>query len=227
MRDDEYYQQRRVHYQNPEVVQTYDQSRFGQGKGRARNRLVLDAVNRALDCAAGLGHPPQSVLDLPCGTGRLIPLMQERRASYVGSDISWEMMGEAFKRMSDLDGSTRPFVRCDAERLPFEEATFDAVVSLRFMFHLPPEVRVKILREMGRVSRRWVMFDARTRYSVNFLWRSVRRLWGRPLDSDYFTRAVIERDAQAAGLRVVKIFPARPYLSDWWIVLAEKVSVSS
>jgi hypothetical protein len=79
-----------------------------------------------------------------------------------------------------------------------------------------------MLREMGRVSRRWLILDYRHKYSWHYgVWR-VRRLLG--LTRAPFPRvgrAQMERELHAAGLRVRRVFPVARVFSDKWIVLGE------
>lgn len=49
------------------------------------------------------------------------------------------------------------FVRSSAERLPFADNTFDVVVSLDMLEHLPDAIRVESLRELTRVARQLVL----------------------------------------------------------------------
>jgi ubiquinone/menaquinone biosynthesis C-methylase UbiE len=51
-------------------------------------------------------------------------------------------------------------VQCDAERLPFKDRSFDAVVSLRFMRHLDRTARRQVLTEMSRATRRWLVIGS-------------------------------------------------------------------
>ena len=51
-------------YRNAVVATTYDSSRFLSAKGQKRNRLMLAAIRRAFDKAAGRGAPLHGCLDL-------------------------------------------------------------------------------------------------------------------------------------------------------------------
>lgn len=94
-----------------------------------------------------------TVLDIPCGTGRLIPLFQNRGHRVIGADISAHMMGQvstANREMPALRGLTQ----VDAEHLPFADNSVDYVVSLRlFHFELPAVTAETMLREFARISR--------------------------------------------------------------------------
>jgi SAM-dependent methyltransferase len=188
----------------------------------------LAAIQRAFDKAASLGTPIRSCLDLPCGTGRLFPWLWHRQLRFVGADISLEMMRAAWHKGGATNGGENPLalVQCDGESLPFKSQSLDAVFSIRFMFHVPREVRRRILQEMARVSRRWLIVDFRHCYSVRWCFRrfchgvGVARHMG-----EVWSRGSLRGEAAEAGLQVVGIFSPRQGLSifsDKWVVLLEK-----
>lgn len=98
--------------------------------------------------AAGL-KKGQDVLDVACGTGVLAIAALNRvgnEGSVTGIDPNEEMLAVARRKNTDIEWRTGR-----AEQLPFEDATFDAVVSqFGFMFF---EDRAQALREMMRVLR--------------------------------------------------------------------------
>src|SRR5215218_2456079 len=86
-------------YRDSVVATTYDSSRFLSARGQKRNRLTLAAIQRAFDKATSLGTPIRYCLDLPCGTGRLIPWLRQRQLRFVGADISHEMLRMAWTKV--------------------------------------------------------------------------------------------------------------------------------
>jgi ubiquinone/menaquinone biosynthesis C-methylase UbiE len=92
---------------------------------------------------------PDRTLELACGTGQLIPEIAERSSFTVGLDYSDSMLEPALKRIreSNLNAS---IVRSDARALPFEDASFDAVVSTFPASFIANE---RTLNEIARVLR--------------------------------------------------------------------------
>lgn len=78
----------------------------------------------------------ERILDIGCGTGRLTSEIAGRGRAFevVGTDRSGTMLDEARSHF----GSIAEFVRADATRLPFRDATFDAVFSTA-TFHWIPD----------------------------------------------------------------------------------------
>jgi ubiquinone/menaquinone biosynthesis C-methylase UbiE len=75
------------------------------------------------------------VLDLACGTGRTSRLAARVAASVVGVDLSPEMLARATAAAAGVE-SLR-FELADAERLPFADAEFTALVCSNAFHHYP------------------------------------------------------------------------------------------
>jgi malonyl-CoA O-methyltransferase len=97
--------------------------------------LYAPAHLRALRLARQLMPQPRRVLDVGCGTGRL--LRQARRhypaAALVGVDAAWAMV--AIAAAATPAGARVHHVRAAAERLPFAGGTFDLVVATMAVRH--------------------------------------------------------------------------------------------
>ncbi|MFZ5862142.1 MAG: class I SAM-dependent methyltransferase [Nitrospirota bacterium] len=174
--------------------------------------------------ARRLGGSVRTALDCPCGTGRILPLLSAEKLRVVGSDLSLEMMGQIRRKSFDSSSALRGLVRGDAERLPYRDNGFDVVLSIRFLFHLPTDVRRRIVREMARVSREWLILDYRHKYTLKYALKRLKHALGMSRE-EYrrVSRADIDADFRAAGIDLVKIFPTVPGLSDKWVILARKV----
>lgn len=219
------YGNKRAHYQADDVASRYDAERWTAGTRRWSNRRTLLAIGRALALARRVGGPVREGLDCPCGTGRILPLLFGERVRVVGADLSWEMMQQIRKKSFHASPSLRGLVRCDVEGLPFRDGGFDVVLSIRFLFHLPTEVRRRAVSEMARVSREWLILDYRHRYTLKYaIKRLKRRLGFSRTEYRRVSRQDIADDFRAAGIELVKIFPTVPWLSDKWVILGRKVS---
>jgi SAM-dependent methyltransferase len=209
------YAHKRRFYRDSEVAAYYDQERFVGPLKRRRNRRKWRTIRDALATLDDV----HVVLDTPCGTGRFTGHLATHGFDVVGSDISLEMMRRAVEA-GDRSPGVAGFVQADAERLPLSDDAVDCVVSIRFMFHVPPPTRVSILREMSRVAP-WLVVDYRHRYSYRYAkWRALRtlRLTRRPLER--VSRAGLEQEFHDAGLSVLRVLPVTRVFSDKWIVVA-------
>src|ERR1700754_696690 len=94
-----------------------------------RHRILPDGAPEAIRAAVlgAVDASPPRLLDLGAGTGRIgIPFITARD-DYVGVDLSFGMLSE-FKRRAA--GGAR-LVQADGERLPFADASFDAILLIQ------------------------------------------------------------------------------------------------
>lgn len=98
----------------------------------------VDAIRRFLGPGRG------RCLDLGCGTGVAIPELIRLGWTVVGVDVSEEMLSRARAFGAELH-------RAPAEALPFDDASFDAAVSI--WMHTDVDDFSAILREAARVLR--------------------------------------------------------------------------
>lgn len=206
-------------YQSSEVASDYDFHRFGSPERQRRNARKWKMIERALTYAGTI----RTVLDLPCGTGRFTGHLARAGYEVIGSDIAMEMMQVAANQLAGAP-RLRGYVRADAERLPLADGAIDCVMSIRFLLHIDPATRVAIIREMARVSTRWLILDYRHKHSYRYMRLRLRRALGVPSARKLpqVSRAEMMSELAAAGVRVVKIFPIAPFFSDKWVVLCEK-----
>jgi SAM-dependent methyltransferase len=147
---------RKTGYQNQGVAEIYLERRFGHPRGRRQNEETKIALERALNSISGA----KTILDMPCGSGRLTQFFYDRDYTYFGADISLEMMN-VLAREQKARNITPSLVRCDGEALPFKDNAFDCVVCFRFLNHsIPKGVRDNVFREMKRVSRKWLILQS-------------------------------------------------------------------
>jgi len=206
-----------IHYQDQKVAKSYDAERFSSMAGRVFKNVEITALRRALSNVA-VGS---SLLDVPCGTGRIALPLRDWGYQVTCADISLEMIQVARERMG-RNGISR-FSRASVTALPFMDGSFDVVLSMRFLPHLPTEQRRIIFPELARVSRRWVLFS--NSYSNG--WYSTRRHIKKILRHQAPTRfPICERDLQeemrSANLREVRRFWPWRYVSEELLVLCEK-----
>ena len=211
------YPDRKQFYRDSYVAGTYDAHRFESRKRKRRNARKWRTIVRALAHTEDV----QSVLDLPCGTGRFTGKLAELGKTVVASDISMEMMAVAHQAEERVDGILG-YVQADSENLSIADDAVDCIVSIRFVQHLDPAARRAIFREFARVTRRWVIIDFRVQHSFRYWSTRVRRavrLTQRSLPQ--LSRRTIEEDLEQAGMRVRAIVPVARYFSDKWIVVCE------
>ena len=91
-------------------------------------------------------RPNSALLDLGCGAG-MLALLKRKGVALTGVDLSDECVAAA--RRNGYDEA----VRSALDALPFADASFDYVVSLDVIGHIPAEEKDVVLREIKRVLR--------------------------------------------------------------------------
>ena len=130
-----------------------------------RERALLTSYFRRI------GHVG-SLLDLPCGHGRLSDFLKSQCDTLVEGDWSHTMVG---LNLRDHGQDHRHYVRASALEIPFPDRTFDVVVSFRLSHHLETqELRERHLRELFRVSKKHVIVTWFSATSLKNILRQVR-----------------------------------------------------
>jgi ubiquinone/menaquinone biosynthesis C-methylase UbiE len=98
--------------------------------------------------------PGQRVLDIGCGTGTLAIMVKRAQpaADVVGLDGDPAILELGRAKVADA----RVDVRLDqgmSFELPYEDASFDRVLSSLFFHHLKPDAKARTAREVARVLR--------------------------------------------------------------------------
>jgi ubiquinone/menaquinone biosynthesis C-methylase UbiE len=206
--------EKRDAWRDERVAREYDERRFHGPLARLKHRRDVRVV-LALLAEAGAGR---RVLDVACGTGRILPELARAGYRPVGADVALEMLRAGRVR----HGRATPLLQAEAARLPFPSGAFDAVVSLRFLFHAAPAERAALLGEMRRVSGKGgVVAEVCYRWTWKHLGRYLRSRLGlaaryRPSQG----RAALARELASAGLELVRLRPVSRLFSDKAIFLA-------
>lgn len=105
--------------------------------------------------AGALGSEPLRVLDVGTGPGIMANMLAEMGHQVTGIDVSEGMLKRARDNSSSLHNSLE-FVLGDAENLPFEGESFDAVVNRYVLWTIPDPKRAlaewrRILKPGGRM----------------------------------------------------------------------------
>ena len=110
---------------------------------------------KAMLIEQGAVEPGQRVLDLGCGTGTLAIQVKRREpgAEVVGLDADPEMLSQA-EAKAEGAGVEVDLTEGMSTELPFEDGSFDRVLSTLFFHHLDPEPKRRTAREIARVLRK-------------------------------------------------------------------------
>ena len=114
------------------------------------SEAVADRVEAALGpTVRGRRRRAARLLEVGVGTGRIALPLHRRGHRVIGVDLSLAMMAEYRRKAAAAGLAAPPLVRADVTRLPFRDASVDAVVEVHVL-HLVPGWR-RALDELRRV----------------------------------------------------------------------------
>jgi SAM-dependent methyltransferase len=110
-----------------------------------RRRLVEHVLHRAAPTADG-------ALELGCGTGSMLPLLENRFATVVGIDGHAGLLRRAGQR-----SSTAALIQADVCSTPVDDAQFDIIAAFDVIEHVDPDVFLAEARRLARPGGRLVL----------------------------------------------------------------------
>jgi ubiquinone/menaquinone biosynthesis C-methylase UbiE len=188
------------------------------GAADAMRRRALKYVAEGMH---GRNQRDLTGLDVGCGTGRLLAFLHDAwpGMKLTGLDLSAPYLAEARRligrtaRVKLLEGA--------AEKLPFDDASFDFIVSSFLLHELPGDVRHQVLAEMARVVKpggRAVIVDS-IQKGDQPAWDGLLDLFPYYFHEPYYAEYAngrIEEWATSAGLKVLE--RERAFLSSVTVV---------
>jgi SAM-dependent methyltransferase len=126
----------------------YDDRRYRTAYGRLFGRLHHEVIAELLTACPATSR----ILEIACGTGHITGLLQHLGFAPVACDLTPEMMERARARCECRRPSPY-FVRADAFDLPFMKASFDVIVTTRFLHLFSVNDQKRVYAECARVLR--------------------------------------------------------------------------
>ena len=161
-----------------------------------------------------------SVIDVPCGTGKLGPILSKYPIKILAADVSKAMLDLAYNEYQE---DKTKYEIIDATEIPHKNKSFDIVVCLRLFQRLPSDTRRKILSEFNRVSKEYLIIS----YSFSSKWQKIRYKIKKTINknSPYFfseNKNSIIRELNDSGFDVLQSRLVLKYFSSEIIFLAKK-----
>ncbi|MBD0705186.1 class I SAM-dependent methyltransferase [Pseudomonas sp. Fig-3] len=177
--------------------------------------------------ALALAGDPGLVLDLPCGAGRLWPVLAEKpNRVIIGADNSTAMLKTALNAQpADVVKRVQP-LHASAFDIALPDNAVDSIFCMRLLHHIgEPAHRLAILREFERVTRDSVIVSLWV--DGNFkAWRR-KRLEHTRGQKGYQNRfvlpaATVEGEFRQAGFRIQERLDFLPLYAMWRVYVLRK-----
>jgi ubiquinone/menaquinone biosynthesis C-methylase UbiE len=117
------------------------------------------------------------ILDLACGVGRVLVPLAKKGAHVFGIDNSNKMLKISADNVKSAGVEENvQLKKSDAANLPFVDNSFDVVICVGLLEHLPELIRYKVLSEISRViKRRGILLLTITNVNKNVFLKQVKR----------------------------------------------------
>jgi len=175
------------------------------------------AVRRLLRSCKG-----EIVLDVPCGTGKIMTALARRGHQVVGLDTSAKMLAQIAGSEKELT----ELLVADIRRIPLRDSSVDVVLCNRFLHRIDPSDHRRALNEIRRVGKQYaILYFAVKGVFANCVFRLERTLdLGNRGLTFYLTRNEIRDELETLGWTLVRATSVIPFLSTGYVVLASPVT---
>lgn len=198
---------------------TEERSRKYQKRPAAKHAAEM----KLLDKAFAFVPADHTVLDVPCGGGRVSVHLAHKGYRMTAGDLSDAMVQIARETMAKnkLDATV---AKQDVEKLTFPDRAFDTIVSFRLFHHFPnAEIRRRVAHELCRVAARNVVLSYFTPLSFTSAKNKLRaKLGGKKIKKFATSLAEIEGYFAECGFRLVKDFAQTPLIHTLHVAVFER-----
>ncbi|MBL9076518.1 MAG: methyltransferase domain-containing protein [Planctomycetes bacterium] len=194
--------------------------RPGKSGAYADRNPRRDARERRLLARVWPGRRGETVLDLPCGAGRLHGWLTGLGHAVVQADGAVAMLREARARGAGAERA----VLADALSMPFADRAVDGVVMFRFLHHLAPAARTRAIAEACRTARRFVTVSFFHPCSAHHLQRWLRAARGGRTTRFALTLGALRAEFARHGFTPTAHAADLPFARDLWLASFERAT---
>lgn len=198
-----------------EDAKIYEDKRFGRRyKTRKVNRFEKVFAAKLFDMVG----KDAVIVDVPCGNGRFFETFSKAR-KLIMIDYSENMLNAVKEKFSI--GENVQLLQGDISNLPLDSVIADLCFCMRLFHHMKTdEVRLNALKELARISKKYVAISFYNKKCLRYFWR---KILGKKIRGNYVTFEHIAALAEQKGLSVVDKFPKTNIIEQQSLVIFEKV----
>ena len=225
IKDDGIYDEYGRRFRNKDYAQEYHRLFNPRSSGEFINRKKFIgwlvgkfenmAVKRLLSlCDRGL------VLDVPCGSGKLMPCLIESDFSIIGIDLSEDMLS----MICDKKPKKLTVIQADIRKLPLKDNSIDIIISNRFLHRISPEIHLNALNEIYRVSKEYAILYFSIRGILTKCIISLEKILniGDRGEIFYMSKKSIKEELDSSGWDFIKGTAVIPMVSTGYVIIAKK-----
>ena len=181
-----------------EKSRDYDRKRF-----TTRRRMrKLDAFEKSFAVRLfKMVGTDSSIIDIPCGNGRFFDAFFAAR-ELIAADYSDNMLAALRERIGKVENVK--MLQADIIQIPLPDECVDLAFCMRLFHHMKNDaVRSAALKELSRISRKYVAFSFYDKRCLRYLWR---KSLGKKIRGNYTTQNHYIKLAKDAGLELVNSY---------------------
>jgi ubiquinone/menaquinone biosynthesis C-methylase UbiE len=193
----------------------YEKKRFSRRyRMRRLDRLERDFAKKVFEMVGGDSH----IIDIPCGNGRFFGIFSKARKLTM-VDYSGNMLAAAKEKSGTPENVE--FIQADISKMPLPDNCAELCFCMRLFHHMKnDQVRLQSLKELVRISKRYVALSFYNRNCLRFY---LRKILGKKIRGNYVTFSHIIDLAGQAGLGFVQRTPKFNLFEQQCLVILEKV----
>ena len=198
-----------------EKANNYEHTRFNRrGRMKRLDRFEKDFARRSFDLVGA----DSSIVDAPCGNGRFYDIFSNAKQLTM-IDYAETMLKATEERVGAKE-SVR-FMQADIASIDLPDNFADLCFCMRLFHHMKTdEVRLNALKELSRISKKYVALSFYNKDCGRYFWR---KTLGKKIRGNYIACAHFESMAKEVGLELVERFPKKNVVEQQCLVIFKKV----
>jgi len=199
-----------------ENARDYEQRRFTQKRRMRRlDKSEKAFAQRLFDMVGSHAH----IVDIPCGNGRFFHIFSKAE-KLIMADYSENMLIATEERFGT--SKNVKLLQADISAIPLNAGSADVCFCMRLFHHMKnDEVRLDALKELARVSKKYVALSFYNKSCPRYYWR---KILGKKIRGNYVSFAHIVNLAKKAGLVHIERFPKLNLFEQQCMVIFQKKS---
>jgi ubiquinone/menaquinone biosynthesis C-methylase UbiE len=197
-----------------EQARDYEQRRFTRQRRMKRlDRFEKAFAQRLFDMVGSDAH----IVDIPCGNGRFFHIFSKAE-KLIMADYSENMLKAAKERFGTPENVK--LLQTDISSIPLHDGSADVCFCMRLFHHMKnDEIRLAALKELARISKKYVALSFYNKSCPRYYWRKVL---GKKIRGHYVSFPHMVDLAKKVGLVPAERFPKLNFFEQQCLAIFQK-----